>query len=151
MAGIFIVGLPCGNMRVAAITFGHGGDDPRTVSAIAHVREIIVAARAETTGPPLRIHRQHVGVAVQHPACRGGGGRAQHHLQPMAAQRVNRAVQPFPVIGGGGGFHPCPSEFANTHPCQAKGRHAGGILVPLRLGPMFGVVADAQRAFHGIT
>ena len=105
-------------------------------------------ARAEAARAPLCIDRQHVGVFGQHPARRRGRGRAQHHLQPRLAQRVDGAVEPVPVIAA---RPPAPSGSRRTRrsaPRSGQARPCGRVLGPLRFGPMFGVIADAQRAFH---
>jgi hypothetical protein len=151
MASIFVVGLPRGHERVAAIAFGHCRHDARAFGAIGAVAKAIVAAGSKPARLAVAIQCQHVGVFGQHPARRGGGGRAQDHLQPRAAQHLDGAVQPFPLEVARFRLHPAPCEFADPHPCQAKVCHAGGILGPLGFGPVFGVIADAKRALHRIT
>jgi hypothetical protein len=74
VAVVFIVDLLCGDKRVAAIALSHCPRDATAFVAVAHVAEIIVAARPETARTPLRVNVQHVGHLIDQPARRGGGG-----------------------------------------------------------------------------
>ena len=111
----------------------------------------VVTARAEAARAALTVHRKHVGVAGQHPAGRSSGGGAQHNLEASRAKGFDGTVEPGKLELPGRGFHPRPVKFADAHPGEANGGHAGGIRRPLRLGPVFGVVADAKGSLHRIT
>ena len=149
MAGVFVIGLPGAQMRVGAVAFGQRGDDAGAFDAIAAVAEVVMAPRAEAARAALFVDGEHVGQLVGHPARRRCGGGAQHDLQPRRAKRFDRPVQPAPVIGAGLRFHPAPRELADADEGEAGLGHAAGVFRPPVLGPVFGVVADAKRAFVG--
>ena len=148
VAGIFVIGLPGGDMRVAAIAPRENLGDAGAFGAVAFMREIIVPARAEPARAALAVMGQHIWMAVQHPAGRRGGGGAQDHFQPGRPQRVDRAVQPVKLQLARLRFHPRPGELADPDPSQAKRGHAGGVCGPLGFLPMFGVIADPKGAFE---
>ncbi len=146
VAAVFVVGLPGRDVRVPAVPLGQEAHDPRALVAVAPVAEAVVAARAETPGPAVRVQGQHVGVAGQDPARRGRCRRAEHDPQPGLAQDLDGAVEPIEAEVTGLGLQPAPGELADSHPGQAERRHARGIVRPLLFRPVLGVVADAQRA-----
>ena len=126
-------------------------DDPGAFLAISAMAEAIVAARSEAARPSLRVN----GRAC--PGCfasiqRGGVavGVPSHHLQTGRAQNPDRAVEPAEIQLPRLRLQPRPGKLSDPHPSQADRRHARGIFGPLRLGPVFGVVADAEaHAFTG--
>ena len=151
VAGIFVVRLPGRHMRVPAIALGQKRHDPRAFRPVAAMREAVVPARAEAARAAVLVQRQHVGVAVQHPARRGGSGRAKHHLQALGAKRLDRPVEPGPVEAARFRLHPAPGKFADAHPGQAHARPSGRHPRPIFLRPVFRIIADAKRAFHRMT
>ena len=108
-------------------------------------------ARSKAARLALGIDGQHIGVAVQHPARRGGGGGAQHHLQPLRAQGCNGAVEPAPIVLARLRLHPAPREFADAHPCQADFGHAGCIAGPDGVIPVFRIITNPKPALHSAT
>ena len=68
-------------------------------------------------------------------------GTVTLHVGPGTFQPVKTEV-------AGTGLQPAPCELADPHPGQPSCDHVRGILGPLVLGPVFGVIADTKRAFH---
>ncbi len=150
VAVVFIVDLPRSDMRVAAIAFAHEPRNAAAFLAVTKMAEVVVSARSEFAGLPLCVNRQHVRVFVHHPTGRCRCRCAEDNLQSRFAQNGNRTVQPVPCEGAGAGFHTRPCELTDAHPSQTCRHHLGGISCPLVLGPMFGIITDAKRAFHGV-
>mmetsp|Transcript_23678 Transcript_23678/g.42202 ORF Transcript_23678/g.42202 Transcript_23678/m.42202 type:complete len:596 (-) Transcript_23678:4562-6349(-) len=151
MAAIFIVGLPGGDMRVAAIALGHGRNDLAAFSDIALMRKTVMSARPIPAHTSLNIDGKHVWMLGHDPGRWRRGGRAQNHAQTCGTQCLNRPIQPVPTIIALRRLHPFPGKFANPYPGQAEGRHTCGIIGPLRLGPVLRVVTNAQSPLHKIT
>jgi hypothetical protein len=96
-----------------------------------------------------RVDGQHVGKAVEHPARRRRGGRAQNDLQTRARQRFEGPVHPGPVESVPAPAPAATRRIRRSAPMSGQARHARGILGPDLLRPVFGVVAGSERAFQG--
>ena len=105
MAGVFVVDLPGMDMGMTSIALAQDLGDATAFLAVALVAEAVVAARAELAGAALGVDPQHVGVAFEHPAGRGGGGGAEHDLETGGAERVDGAVEPAEGQLAGAGLH----------------------------------------------
>ena len=94
VAAQFIVGLPTGHVRMAAITLRHRGGDAFGLHQIGFARKVIMAARSEATNlAGVDIDRQNVGIFFAQPFGRRCRGRAKHDFQSGRAEHVDRAVQ----------------------------------------------------------
>ena len=144
VAAIFIVGLPGDDAGVGAVAFGKGCGYAGTFGAVALMREAIMPPRAEPPFASLCVDRQHVGHLVDQPFGRGRGRRAKDDAQPRSVERLDRAVEPAPIILPGMRLNPAPREFADAHPGKPHLHHATRVFGPQCLGPMFGVIATAQ-------
>ena len=128
MAGVLVVDLPGGDVRVGAVALGEDAGDADGLGAVAVVAEAVVAARAEAARPALPVMGQHVRVPVEHPARRRRGRGAEHDLEARGAERLDGAVEPVEAELAGRGLEPAPGELADPDPGEAGGGHPGGVL-----------------------
>ena len=80
MAAVFVVDLPCANMRVLAVARAEDVSDAAAFLAVARMAEAIVATRAELARSTLGVDGEHVGMLGQHPARWGRRGRAHNDI-----------------------------------------------------------------------
>ena len=149
MASIFIVGLPQGDGWMVGIPRRHRGTDPAGMVTIGQRTEAVVSTGAESPRPPLCIAAQNAGLGVDQPFWRRRRGRAKANAEPRRCQGINGRVEPAPVILPRGRLNPAPGKFSDTDEAQPQSLHAGGILGPFGLRPVFRIIANAE--FHPVS
>ena len=140
-----VVDLPAGNRLVGAVALGECGRDALALHPPGPRREAAVAPAAEAAGAAVRIGGQDVGFGIDQPFRRRRGGRAEHDAQAGTAEHVERAVEPAELELSWRGLDARPGELADADKGDAGFTHGGRIDRPLRLRPMFRVVADAEH------
>ena len=144
MTAIFIVGLPCDNCGVIAITFGDRLCDPRALRSVSQMAETIMSPRSKFAWLAPRINRNHVRHLINQPFGRRCGRRTEDNTKPCVAKRFNRTVKPAPIELTGFRLNPAPREFTNADARKTHFDHAPRIIGPPIFGPLFGVVANAK-------
>jgi hypothetical protein len=145
VTAVFVVGLPAGQRRMAAVAPRQRLDDARAFAPIGRRREGIVPARTEAAPPALTVDRRDLRKLVDQPFGRGSGRRAEHDLQPSAAERADRPIEPLPLEVAASRLVAGPGKLADPHIGDAELAHAPRILRPPVFRPVFRIVANAEH------
>jgi len=89
-----------------------------------------------------------LGIPIAHPARRRGRWGAENDAQPRLASERDRLVEPGEGEAPFLGLEVGPAEFGVVREVEAERRHGVDVALPLRAGPLLGVVEDADR--HGL-
>ena len=139
-----VVGLPCDDVRVVAQRHGHSLDDAPGVGAIAGVVLACVLTLTPLLHLPVALDLVDVRVHVVQPGGIGGRGGAEDGLDAVAAQEVDRLLQPAEVELPLAGLHAVPGELGHADAGDAGLLHQASVGLPTFMRPVFGVVGDAE-------
>ena len=144
VAADLVVDLPGGDVLVGAEDAGDLAHDPAHVAAVGAVVQAGVASAAGVPAEALPVHGGHVRVAAEEPG-RGRGGRgAEDDLQPRVGQGLDGAFQPDHVVDAAAWLQARPGELAHPDDVDARIDHHAGVGRPAVLGPVLGVVGNAD-------